>query len=182
MFERRIWSRTPGHGVGVEPLVRLDRLGLDPDALAVPRHPQRAAPAAADEAAAAATSSAIARHSSPSGKRYRASDDGQDLRAVPRLRRHHVARVTDHHRVDEMLVEVVDILDHPALERAGNADVVDDREVLHELAQPDAAGVGADRHAELRRHQQDRQHLVHAAEPACVDLADTRSPRPGAAA
>ena len=71
MFERRIWSRTPGHGAAWSALVLLDRLGLDPDPLAEPpdRHGQRAAPAAADDAAAAATSSAIARHSSPSGNR-----------------------------------------------------------------------------------------------------------------
>ena len=47
-----------------------------------------------------------------------------------------------------------------------DGDVVEDREVLHILAQPDAAGVRAYRHAELRRHQQHRQDLVDAAEPA----------------
>ena len=75
-------------------------------------------------------------------------------------------------------MEVVDVLDHPALERPADRDVVDGREVLDELAQPDAAGVRADRHAELRRQQQDRDDLVDAAQPAGVDLADVRSRRP----
>ena len=44
--------------------------------------------------------------------------------------------------------------------------------MLGVLAQPDAAGVRADRHAELRGQQQHRQHLVDAAEPAAVELAD----------
>ena len=69
-------------------------------------------------------------------------------------------------------MEVVDVLDHPALERAADAHVVDDRQVLDQLAQSDAAGVRADRDAELGRHEQDRQDLVDAAEPAGVDLAD----------
>ena len=68
-------------------------------------------------------------------------------------------------------MQVVDVLDHPALERAGDADVVDDRQVLHELAQADAAGVRADRDAGLGRHEEHREDLVHAAEAAGVDLA-----------
>ena len=43
--------------------------------------------------------------------------------------------------------------------------------MLHVLAQPEAPGVRAHRHAELRREQQHRQHFVHPAEPARVDLA-----------
>ena len=68
-------------------------------------------------------------------------------------------------------MEVVDVFDHPALERARHADVVDDRQVLDELAQPDAAGMGTDRHAELGRHEQDSKHLVDSAEARGVDLA-----------
>ncbi len=59
-------------------------------------------------------------------------------------------------------MEVVDVLDHPAVERAADRDVVDHGQVLDELAQPDAAGMGADRDAELGGHQQDRDDLVHA--------------------
>ena len=71
-----------------------------------------------------------------------------------------------------MLVQVVDVLDHALLQRAAHRHVVERRQVLDQLAQPDAAGVGADRHAELGRQQQDRQHLVDPAEPARVDLAE----------
>ena len=52
-----------------------------------------------------------------------------------------------------MLVEVVDELGDPAVQAARDGDVVEDRQVLDELAQADAAGVRADRDAELRGHQ-----------------------------
>ena len=71
-----------------------------------------------------------------------------------------------------MLVQVIDVLDHAALHRAGHRDVVEHRQMLHVLAQADAAGVRADRDAELRRHQDHREVLVHAAEAAAVDLAE----------
>ena len=84
------------------------------------------------------------------------AEPGERLRphlgAVAGRRRHDVAGVADDDRVEEVLVEVVDVLDHPTLERAADADVVEDREVLDELAQADAAGVRADRDAELGRH------------------------------
>ena len=54
----------------------------------------------------------------------------------------------------------------------GHGDVVEHREVLDELAEADAAGVRAHRHAELRGHQDDGEVFVHAAEPAAVDLAE----------
>ena len=56
--------------------------------------------------------------------------------------------------------------------RGVDRDVVEDREVLDVFAEADAARVGADRHAELRGHEQDRQHLVDPAHAAGVDLAD----------
>ena len=71
-----------------------------------------------------------------------------------------------------MLVQVIDELHHAPFHRAGDGDVVEHRQVLHVLAQADAAGVRADRHAELRGHQDHRQLLVHAAQPAAVDLAE----------
>ena len=52
--------------------------------------------------------------------------------------------------------------------RYGNE--VPHRQMLNEFAQSDAAGVGAHRHAELGRHQDHREVLVDAAEPAAVDL------------
>ena len=79
--------------------------------------------------------------------------------------------------MDEVLVEVVDVLDHAVGQVGRDADVVEDREVLDELAEADAAGVRADGHPELRREQDHRERLVHASEPARVDLAERRSPR-----
>ena len=81
-----------------------------------------------------------------------------------------------------MLVQVVDPLDDAVLERPAHADVVEDREVLDVLAQADAAGVRADGDAELGRHQDDREHLVDAADAAGVDLADVDRLRLEAAA
>ena len=81
-----------------------------------------------------------------------------------------------------MLVQVVDPLDHPVLERAADRDVVEEREVLHVLAEADAAGVRAHRNAELRREQQHGDRLVDAADPAGVDLADVDRVAPGRAA
>ena len=78
----------------------------------------------------------------------------------------------DVHRVDEMLVQVVDVLAHAVVERGAHGDVIEDRQVLHVLAQPHAAGVRADRHAELGGHQQHGDHLVDAAQAAAVDLAE----------
>ena len=53
------------------------------------------------------------------------------------------------HRVDEVLVQVVDVLDRPAVLLAADGDEVEHRQVLDQLAQADAAGVRADRDANL---------------------------------
>ena len=71
-----------------------------------------------------------------------------------------------------MFVEVVDVLDDPMLQRGAHGDVVEDRQVLHILAQAHAAGMRADRHAELRRQQQDRDVLVDSPDPCRVELED----------
>ena len=76
-----------------------------------------------------------------------------------------------------MLVEVVDVLDHAPVHRARHGDVVEHREVLHRLAQADAAGVRAHGHAELRGEQQVGDVLVDAADPGGVDLHDVHAAR-----
>ena len=75
-----------------------------------------------------------------------------------------------------MLVEVVDVLDHAAFPGAADGDVVEHRQVLDELAEADAAGVRADRDAELRREQEDRDVLVDAPDAARVELQDVDRP------
>src|SRR5690242_15873050 len=95
-----------------------------------------------------------------------------DLDAVARRRRREIATSCDTDRVDEMFVQVVDELAHAVVEGGAYGDVVEHRHVLRVLAEADAAGVRTDRHAELRGEQDDREHLVHAAEPAAVELAD----------
>ena len=61
-------------------------------------------------------------------------------------------------------------------------DEVEHREVLHHLAQADAAGVRAHRHAELGGEQDDGQVLVDPADPAGVDLHDVDRLAPAGAA
>src|SRR5258706_4060253 len=90
--------------------------------------------------------------------------------AVAWPRRREVARVAHDAEIDEVLVQMVDVLAHAVLEAAAHGNVVEDGEVLDVLAEADAAGMRADRHAELCRHQQDRQHFVDAAHAATVDL------------
>ena len=71
-----------------------------------------------------------------------------------------------------MLVQVVDVFDPTVLGRAAHGDEVEHGEVLDHLAQADAAGVRAHRHAELRCEQDDREVLVDTADAAGVDLHD----------
>src|SRR6185437_10711784 len=84
--------------------------------------------------------------------------------------RRQVAAADDAHRVGEVLVQVIDVLQHPVVRRGADRDVVEHRQVLDHLAQPDAAGVRADGHPVLRGEQQDRDVLVDARDPAGVDV------------
>ena len=61
-----------------------------------------------------------------------------------------------------MLVQMIDILDHAALARAADADVVDHREMLHIFAQSYAAGMRTNRQIVLRRHEHYGQDFVDA--------------------
>ena len=91
------------------------------------------------------------------------------LDAVARIERRHIAPAAHADRRHEVLVQVVHVLHQPVLLRAAHRDVVEQRKVLHVLAQPHAARVRAYRHAELGRHQHHRQHLVHTAQPAGIN-------------
>src|SRR2546430_17528007 len=73
-----------------------------------------------------------------------------DLDAVARRLRREVAPSLDPHRVDEVLVQVVDELAHPVLHRRADGYEVEHRDVLGVLAEPDTARVRADRHFEFR--------------------------------
>jgi hypothetical protein len=83
----------------------------------------------------------------------------------------------DLHRLDEVLVEVVDELDHASILAAGDGDEVEHREVLHGFAEADAAGVRAHGYAELRRQQEDRDVLVDPGHAGRVDLEDLEGVR-----
>src|SRR5437588_9774046 len=92
--------------------------------------------------------------------------------AVAGRRGRQVAAVTHHDGIHEVLVQVIHIFDHAILERGADGDVVEHREVLYVLAQPDTARMRTYRNPELGREQQHRQHLVHAAQPAAIDLTE----------
>src|SRR6184192_1461953 len=62
-------------------------------------------------------------------------------RGEPGDGRGQVAAVLDDGRVSEVLVQVVDPLDRAIFIRAGHGHEVEHRQVPHELAEPDAAGV-----------------------------------------
>src|SRR5256885_1857765 len=83
-----------------------------------------------------------------------------------------VTAVANDNRVEEVLVEVLDVLEDAVFERPADRDVIEQRDVLHVLAKADPAGMWADRHAELGRQEEHRQHLVQAAEAACIQLAE----------
>src|SRR5262249_42113956 len=93
--------------------------------------------------------------------------------AVTRRGRRHITSVVDDDWVDEMLMQMIDVFDNPAFERRAHGDVVEDGEMLHVLAESDAARVRTDRNAEFRRHQEHGKHFVHAAEATAVDLTKT---------
>ena len=71
-----------------------------------------------------------------------------------------------------MLVQVVDVFDPTILECAADGDEVEHGQMLHHLAQSDAARVRAHRHTELGGEQDDREVLVHSTDAAGVDLHD----------
>src|ERR671911_1428563 len=79
------------------------------------------------------TRSAIAGH------RVLGQGGGVHLGARAGFRRRPVTAADDLDRCDEVLVQVVHELDHPAVEPAGPGDVVEHRQVLHRLAEPDPA-------------------------------------------
>ena len=82
---------------------------------------------------------------------------------VARSLRRKVAAVAHRHRVLEVLVQVVDILDHAVFKAAANPDVIEDGQVLHVFAEADPAGVRADRYAAFSGHEEHGEDLVDAA-------------------
>src|SRR5260370_40644043 len=94
-----------------------------------------------------------------------------DLSAVPRSLRRQVAAVAQLDRLDEVLVEGIDVLARAVLERPAHGDEVQDREALDVLAQADPAGVRTDRDSEIRRHQQPPGDLVYATQATAVHAA-----------
>ena len=83
-----------------------------------------------------------------------------------------IAAAANLDRSDEVLVQMVDELDDAAVHGSGDRHEVEHRQVLHGLAQADAARVRAHGHAELVGEQEDRHVLVDAGDAGRVDLQD----------
>ena len=111
-------------------------------------------------------------HAGPSGYAELGDRRLEEPGAAARFGRGAVSPSLDDDRIGEVLVQVVDVLDPPTLRRPADGDEVEHREVLDHLAQADAAGVRAHRHAELGGEQEDGEVLVDATDPARVDLHD----------
>src|SRR5260221_3983561 len=81
-----------------------------------------------------------------------------------------VTSIADAHRINEMLVEVVDELNRAIVHLAADRDIVGHGQMLHQFAQAHAAGMREDPDAILGSHEQDRQVLVHATDAGGIDL------------
>src|SRR5262245_2178320 len=119
--------------------------------------------AQAASSTADASSSDSARYRLPTfAAPWPSSPTGRHLGPRAGGRGRQIAAIADHDRSDEVLVQMIDELDDAAVRGPRDGNEVEHRQVLDGLAQPDAAGVGADGHAELRGEQEDREVLVDA--------------------
>ena len=73
---------------------------------------------------------------------------------------------------EEVLVEVVDELDDAVIHGGGDAEEIEDGEMLDVLAEADAAGVRADGDVELCGEEDDGEILIDAGYTAGVELED----------
>ena len=96
--------------------------------------------------------------------------------AVAGRRGGHVPPVLQGNGIDEVLVEMIDVFDDAIFQRGADAEIVEDGEVLHVLAQAHAAGMRAHGHPELGRHKQNGQHLIDPSESAAIDLTEVDGP------
>src|SRR5207247_9034397 len=91
-----------------------------------------------------------------------------DLAAEPWPLGREVASLADDDGIDEVLVQMIDELGDAVVHPSGHGDVVEHRQVLHELAPSDSAGMRADRHAKLRSHHDDCLGLIHTNKPTAL--------------
>src|SRR5678815_2722885 len=95
-----------------------------------------------------------------------------NLAAVSGSRGRQIARSADDAWIHEVFVQVIDELGHAIVHPPRHAQKIKHREMLDQLAQPNAPGVWTNGNAELRRHQDNRQVLVHSTEAAAIDLTE----------
>src|SRR5579875_2717581 len=98
---------------------------------------------------------------------------GVHSHAIPWSFGWHITAVLDDNRMHKMLVQVRCVLDHAIFQRAAYRDVVEEREMLHILAQADASRVRADRNTRAGSHQEDSQDFIDSADATGVNLANS---------
>lgn len=82
----------------------------------------------------------------------------------------HVVAVLADDGVHKVLVQVVHPLQHAVIALGADVDVVDQRQVLHVLAQTHTTGVRAHALAILGGHEVHRHDLIHTRQTAAIDL------------
>ena len=92
------------------------------------------------------------------------------LNTVSRLGRSGVVTVLDDTRVEEVLVQMVDVFEHTEL--AADNNVIDGAQVLSVLGKTDTTRVRNDRHTKLLCDEKDGKNLVDTSHAAGIDLAD----------
>src|SRR5262245_27093170 len=80
--------------------------------------------------------------------------------------------LTNDYRIEEVFMQMIDVLENTVLKRPAGADIVENGEVLHILAQAYPAGVWADGNTEFGGHQDDSQCFIDASQAAAVDLTE----------
>src|SRR6266545_2586415 len=92
--------------------------------------------------------------------------------AIARSQRRHVTVALHQHGVDEVVVQMIYIFQHPILQRAADSYVVEDGKVLDILAQAHSTCMRTNRNAKLRRHQQYGKHFINSSKATAVYLAE----------
>src|ERR1700726_5137400 len=94
------------------------------------------------------------------------------LGAIPGFFRQQIVAVCYASGISKMFMQMIYEFNDTVFERRRYPQIVKDRQVLHAFAQADSARVGANRNVEFSGHQQHGKILVHARNPATVNLTD----------
>src|SRR4051794_9136299 len=86
---------------------------------------------------------------------------GLDLDTVARCCWGQIMTLAQANRMQKVLVQMVDKLDHPVLQRCRNGDVIKDREVLHVFTEAHSPRMRTNRDLKFGGHQKNDEDFVH---------------------